>query len=373
MTGFRRLISTRHLAVMLVALLIAVLLAPLAGHALAADPTATVNSPKLNVRSGPGPGYSVVKVIEQGTVVTLLGRNADSSWAKVRVGNADATTTEGWASTFYLTTNVSWSSLPVVTDDKAPTQPTAYVNTASLNMRKGPSPEYSVIMTLGYGHLLNLLGRDESGSWVEVATNGVKGWVDASFIVPSVPISSLPVTSGSVPPPGGGTSPTQEPGGDDIPANQPRGMVISQRLNVRTGPGAGNTVITTVEYGDILPLLARNTDGSWVRVQVDAETRGWVSSLYMQIMEPFKLSDLPVTAEVEPTGTVITGSLNVRIGPGPQYESIGTLNYGTIVGVLARNEDGSWVKISVNGMKGWVDPSYLAVDFQIASLPVVNH
>jgi uncharacterized protein YraI len=43
-----------------------------------------------------------------------------------------------------------------------------------------------------------------------------------------------------------------------------------------------------------------------------------------------------------------------------------------VVGVLARNADGSWVKISVNGMKGWVDPSFLAVDFQIASLPVAS-
>jgi N-acetylmuramoyl-L-alanine amidase len=367
MTRFRQLISTRQVAFALVALLVAMLLAPMAGHALAANATATVNSPKLNVRSGPGPGYGVVEVVSQGNIVTLLGRNADSSWAKVRL----ASTKEGWASTFYLVTDVSWSSLPVITEDKAPTLPTGYVNTPSVNMRKGPSPQYDVIMTLGYGHLLNLVGRDTTGSWVEVTTNGVKGWVDVTYVTTSASIMALPDTSASVPPPG--TSPTPGPGGGTpIPPNQSRGMVISQRLNVRTGPGAGNTVITTVEYGDILPLLARNTDGSWVRVQVDAETRGWVSSLYILISEPFKLSDLPITAEVEPSATVITGSLHVRSGPGPQYASVGTLNYGTVIGVVGRNADGSWVKISVFGMKGWVDPSYLAIDFQIASLPVVN-
>jgi uncharacterized protein YraI len=392
MTRFRRLVSTRQIVVVLAAMLLVAIVAPFAltSHVQAAEATAIVNTPKLNVRSGPSAFHSVVTELVQGEVVQLLGRNSDSSWAYVRT----TSNLQGWASTFYLLTETQLSSLPVVaTPTPQPTavpptapastpqpvtpQPaagaTAWVNAPSLNMRSGPSADYSVIMILSYGYQVNLIGRDADSAWAEVMANNVKGWVATAFIVPSVPISTLPVTSGSVPPPGG-TPPTQAPGaGTPLPPNQPRGTVISQRLNVRTGPGAGNVVITTVEYGEVLPLLARNSDGSWVRVQVDSETRGWVSSLYILVPEPFELSDLPVTAEVEPSATVITGTLNIRSGPGPQYESVGTLNYGTVIGVLARNADGSWVKISVNGMKGWVDPSYLAIDFQIASLPVVNH
>jgi mannosyl-glycoprotein endo-beta-N-acetylglucosaminidase len=325
------------------------------------------------MRSGPGAGYPVVAVLEHGTEVLLLGRNADSSWVYVRMANL----VEGWVSSFYLVTNISsWSSLPVFTATNTATEPTAFVNTGSVNVRHGPSPAYGILMTLGYGHAMSLLGRNEDGGWAQVRVNGQIGWVDATFIGSSIDLQTLPVTSGSVPPPviiPPVIPPTILP--PVPPATGPgtgKSMVTAERLNVRAGAGPSHAVVTTIEWGTWVFLLGRNQDGSWLKIRLENGWEGWVSSLYMVPFTDETFTTLPVVAESEWTATVITGALNVRYGPGPQYASFTTLPYGAIVSPIARNADGSWVKVAFNGLTGWVDPSYLAHGITINALPIAT-
>ncbi len=74
------------------------------------SPTATVGRVYyLNMRSGPGVTNPVIKVVSSGTVVTLLGRNSTSTWAKVRLNDG----TIGWVSAYYLISSTSISSLPL--------------------------------------------------------------------------------------------------------------------------------------------------------------------------------------------------------------------------------------------------------------------
>ncbi len=73
------------------------------------EPTGTVTSYALNVRSGPGITYSKIKAMPRGTVVVLLGRNSPATWAKVRLADG----TVGWMSGAYLRTSVPISSLPL--------------------------------------------------------------------------------------------------------------------------------------------------------------------------------------------------------------------------------------------------------------------
>jgi uncharacterized protein YraI len=80
------------------------------GPGSGSGPTATVtNCYYLNVRTGPGTSYPVIKAVPAGTVVTLLGRNSTASWAKVQL--ADGTT--GWMGAGYLTSSIPISALPI--------------------------------------------------------------------------------------------------------------------------------------------------------------------------------------------------------------------------------------------------------------------
>lgn len=74
-------------------------------------PTATVvNCYYLNVRAGPGVGYSVRTIIARNTVVTLAGyRNADASWVKIRLASG----VEGWVNSHYLSSTFPFTNLAV--------------------------------------------------------------------------------------------------------------------------------------------------------------------------------------------------------------------------------------------------------------------
>ncbi len=64
----------------------------------------------LTLRSGPGTEFEALAYLSNGEVVTLLGRDTFSIWIQVR--RADGTV--GWVSGRYLTSNVPYSTLPVI-------------------------------------------------------------------------------------------------------------------------------------------------------------------------------------------------------------------------------------------------------------------
>ncbi len=149
--------------------------------------TGVVTTGMLNVRQGPGMSFPVVTTVPQGQTVSLLGRNADSSWLLVRTASGQ----QGWASSAHINASVPLSSLPVV---NTPPAPTATVTVGALNVRVAPSPNAPLVGTVLNGAQLGLLGRNASGTWLLVQTpGGAVGWVNSTYVIPSVPINSLPI------------------------------------------------------------------------------------------------------------------------------------------------------------------------------------
>jgi LysM repeat protein len=87
--------------------------------------------------------------------------------------------------------------------------PTGTVNGASrLNVRSGPAVGYGVVAVLSTWDVVTLLGRNLNASWAQVQTaSGVQGWVNARYLLTSIPVANLPITSNTTPPPptSGGT------------------------------------------------------------------------------------------------------------------------------------------------------------------------
>lgn len=161
--------------------------------------TGTVVSPLLNVRTGPGTQYPVVHVLSYGQTVNLAGyRSADSNWVLIN-WNGMPYWVSGRAG--YLQTNVVIANLPVWqgtipnTGGPVTTSPTArVVNAYYLNLRTGPGTGYPVIKAVPAGTLVTLLGRNSSVTWARVQlADGSIGWMSASYLSGTIPISSLPV------------------------------------------------------------------------------------------------------------------------------------------------------------------------------------
>lgn len=91
------------------------------------------------------------------------------------------------------------------------------------------------------------------------------------------------------------------------------------------------------------------------------------------------------TATTQPTATVgpapvvtITaagGRLNVRRGPGPDYDTVGAFLNGQSSLATARNQDGTWVLIDIPGATkplGWItlETKYTTITGAVAALPL---
>ncbi len=79
----------------------------------------------------------------------------------------------------------------------------------------------------------------------------------------------------------------------------------------------------------------------------------------------------PVAAQA--VGVVNTGAVNVRSGPGAQYNARAVLSSGTTVALIGRNADASWTKVRLsNGVEGWINSAYLNTNVSIWTLPVAE-
>lgn len=126
-----------------------------------------INVSSLNMRTGPGNGYKVKKVLKKSTAVRIIEKNGN--WLYV--------TTKGTKGYIY-SSYVSYTK--PVTTKKASTQVKKYVNISSLNMRTGAGTKYKVKKVLKKNTAVRILKTN--GSWVYVTTKGTKGYVNKNYL-----------------------------------------------------------------------------------------------------------------------------------------------------------------------------------------------
>ena len=330
--------------------------------------SAIIDTGALNVRQGPGINYAVTATVYKGQTVTLLGRNDNSSWAKIRTIGGQ----EGWVNASYIIpSNVAISSLPIMTSSAAPLPtPLAPVAQGGIAVRSGPGFNFPAAGFVNNGSFVNLLGRNSISTWVKVSANNntLIGWMHASVIETNLSISSLPVVDGTT------VTPTPVPPTSPPPSGA-AATIATGSLNVRSGPGLGYNVLGQVHLGQVVTLLGRNSEGTWVKIPIfGGLSEGWISVAYIQAN--VAISSLPVvggTPTLSSVGVVNTGAANVRSGPGLEYTSITTAGLGTTVTLIGRNSVGNWLQVRLaNGTQGWINASLLTINVSIHSLPVTG-
>lgn len=180
----------------------------------------------------------------------------------------------------------------------------------------------------------------------------------------------------------GGSSPLEtssaDPMSTDVALQQSDCQVEAEpRLRVRTGPGPEYERINSVENGQLIHLVGRNHDGSWL--MIDSPVSGWISRYY--VSSSCLWDSLPDTTSVEQIGipgtssaiaqptdqaalptpcqALATEGLRVRKGPGLEYENINGVQNGAFIQLVGRNHDGSWLMI-VSPVSGWIFGDYVS-------------
>jgi len=155
---------------------------------------------------------------------------------------------------------------------------------------------------------------------------------------------------------------------------QENGFIVNaSRVNLRSGPGAGYPVVTVLATGQQFTLLSRNIDGSWVQVQLITGLNGWVNARFVSTA-----ATIPNLGVSQNTGrfnaNVSAHFLNVRNGPGANFEIVGKLARGQGVDLLGRNLDSTWAQIQVpGGVNGWVSARFIAPGVRVDDLPLTSN
>jgi uncharacterized protein YraI len=156
--------------------------------------------------------------------------------------------------------------------------------------------------------------------------------------------------------------------------DQPLATVLAGRLNVRENPRvvAGN-VLTQVTQNETYLVVGRTPDSDWWQILVDGVT-GWVSGRWVDVLNA---GQVPITGgETPPPGTAFTltasYNLNVRNGPGTEYDVIEWLPFGESAPILGRNQANTWWQIRHDGVIGWVSAFFTFVppELDVNDVPV---
>lgn len=217
---------------------------------------------------------------------------------------------------------------------------TVYVTSDSLNVRSGPGTGYTVIDIMSNGQnglIIDGPVYADGYTWFQLTYVGgtSDGWVAGEFL-------GLVST-------GGGLAV-----GDTV-------AVVSDALNVRSGPGLGYAIIDVMVYGQNGLIIdgPADADGyTWYKLTyVGGTSDGWVAGDYLGYVSGggFSIGD---------SVYVTAGTLNVRGGAGTGFAVVDYLYYGDVATIVSDPypADGYiWYQLVYgNSFYGWVAGEYLA-------------
>jgi uncharacterized protein YraI len=209
----------------------------------------------LNMRSGPSTGSGVITVLPAGTTGTVLeGPQTGSGYTWWRIQTSRGT---GWVVEDWLVADGGTTPPPPPPTGKFQNGDVVRV-TETLNMRSGASTGNGVIAVLPAGTTGTVVGGPQTGSgytWWQIQTSYGTGWVVENWIV---------ADGGTTPPPTGKFQ---------IGAT----VRTTDNLNLRSGPGTSNSVVSLLPTGTTGTVLEGPQTGSgytWWRIQTPRGT-GW--------------------------------------------------------------------------------------------------
>ncbi len=228
-----------------------------------------VNTAYLNVRTGPGVGHPILTTVRGGAELAVSAIAGDRVWYKVETSAGS-----GWLNSRYTSTRGNFSGVMREPAPGTPSNltsgtaipagaPRLVVNTAYLNVRTGPGVGHRVLTVARGGTELLVKAIDGGRVWHQVATSAGDGWVNSNYTVGRGDFSQL--------------RPALE--GGHLGGATPRAVVNTNRLNIRSGPGVGHAIVTSVPGGTILKILGISGSRRWYKVE-GSFGQGWLNNHY---------------------------------------------------------------------------------------------
>jgi len=195
-----------------------------------------------------------------------------------------------------------------------------------------------------------------------------------NFVTATLPSTSIPQTAEAVQ---SSTLPAPAPSAVEELIISPVDGTTTTQVNVRTGPSTASESLGMIGPFVKIQVIGKDASGSWFQViYAESETgKGWVRAEYAQVNAP---DEIPLVETTAASGAAVSGlviqKINVRNGPGTEYELLGVLNSNDVVFITGKDPGGTWMQIefaSAPDGKGWVTAEFLQVG-NLDSVPLIG-
>lgn len=120
---------------------------------------------------------------------------------------------------------------------------------------------------------------------------------------------------------------------------------VTSYANLRANPGTSYNILTTIPKGTTVNLT--NYSNGWYQVTYNGQ-KGWIWENTLSAIDGSQFVKVNNVYQ-----------LNIRTSPSSAGQILGTLSDGQYAEKLDQTPDGSWYKISINGIVGWSYSNYL--------------
>ena len=192
-------------------------------------------------------------------------------------------------------------TLPIPTTTPRPIEGTL---TIKVNVRSGPATSYASLGLLNAGENIQIVSKDSQGKWYQILYSSApqgRGWVSAQYVQVAagaeIPLDATPTPTG------------------------PTGHV-TQRLNIRSGPGTTFNLLGVLQPDAVVSLTGKNSTASWFQINYASGPtgHGWITAQYVQtdaaadlpVLDDYGMPVTPGLAET-PSGPAMTPT--PTIGP----------------------------------------------------------
>ena len=227
--------------------------------------------------------------------------------------------------------------------------PVAITTPYILNVRSGPGLDYEVITTVPEGTRASIYGRDPLDDWFQVQIEGVDGmvWI----------YQDLTTVEGSL----DGVRFLEQWEIDLIarPGDGPLAITTPDILNVRSGPGLDYDILTTVPKGTQATIIGIGPNSEWYKVNLGVLSEpAWIYAGLTTVTGSLASVRQYTQAEVDgieagadnPLAIIVPTILNVRSGPGTEYDIVTTVAQGTQAEIIGIGPQDEWFLVELDGL-----------------------
>src|SRR5512143_1889833 len=154
------------------------------------------------------------------------------------------------------------------------------------------------------------------------------------FVTSTLPPTAVPSTT---PPP-----PTPSP----APTATPRAGITSTQLYVRGQPASSGAQLGLIGPATNVEILGRDPSGNWYQISYpqSRDGKGWIAAQYVQVQDKDTIQVIGPESGLAASAAIMQ-QVNVRNGPGTDFNSLGTLNPKDVVPLVGKDSSGAWLQI----------------------------